>query len=85
MKIKEATFKKELKVGLPGYSNVTIGMGLTVEVGEEEELNTEAIWDKINQEIGNAADFDPSWIKSDSFKKHYKLTIKIPKGGENDE
>jgi hypothetical protein len=78
-KIKKATFSKHFKMGLPGYSNVTVGMRLTVDVAKGEKLDTGAIWDMINQELGNAVDFDPSWIKNESFKKHYRLTIKIPK------
>lgn len=82
MKVKEATFTKELKMGLPQYSNVTAGLSVTVEVKEGEKLNEEAIWDYLNREVLNHTDVDPSWIKKEELKDYWKFTIKVPKGGD---
>jgi len=79
MQIKQITYSKQLKLGLPNYSNITIGMSIIVDITEGEKSNHNAIWDEINSELKNNCDFDPSWIKSDELRKHWKYTIKIPR------
>ena len=81
MKIKEATFAKEVKMGLKNYSNVTAFLSVTVEVGKGEKLNEDEVWDYLNQQTINNADIDPTWIKSEELKEYWKFTIKIPKKG----
>ena len=79
MKIREVTLSKHLKIGMPGFSNLTVGISITGEAKEGEEIDYEALLDLVNQKLGNAVDFDPSWIRSEQFKQHYKITVKIPK------
>ena len=79
MKITEVTLTKQLKVGMPNYSNLTTGMSVTAQAAEGEDIDYDALLDLVNQQLGNAIDFDPSWIRNDEFKQHYKVTIKIPK------
>lgn len=84
MKITQITYSKQLKLGLPNYSNVTIGMNMTVDYNENESLNHGKMWDIINQELQNQSSLDPSWIKQESLKESTKYTVKIPfsKGGD---
>ena len=79
MKVKEVTLTKQLKLGLPAFSNLTTGMSITAQAEEGEDIDYDALLDLLNQKLGQAMDFDPSWIRNDEFKQHYKLTIKIPK------
>ena len=81
MKITEVTLTKQLKMGLPGFSNITTGMSVTAQAGEGEEIDHDALLDLVNQKLGMAMDFDPSWIRSEQFKHHYRITVKIPKKG----
>ncbi|OGO14244.1 MAG: hypothetical protein A2Y53_03820 [Chloroflexi bacterium RBG_16_47_49] len=80
MKIKEVTLSKEFKIGLPNYSNQTVGMYVTWEIGEEEEFDFPHGWDTINQQLSIQADnLDPSWITRRETKDKYKATVHIPK------
>jgi len=64
MKIKEVTVYKKYKIGMPHYSSMEAMAGMTVEVGEKEKVNWEAIWDDINQQIQmQCGNIDPSWIR----------------------
>jgi len=81
MRIKEEIFHKEIKVGLPQFSNITVGHTITVEVKEGEELNREAVWDVVNQELSiQAGSIDPGWIQTKEYKNFFKTTIKTKKG-----
>lgn len=51
MKAKDLTLSKQLKVGLPNYSSVTVSMGMTVEIEEKEKPNYEGLWNKINEQL----------------------------------
>ncbi len=80
MKVKEISLHKEFKIGLPNYSNQTIGVYMTWEVGENERFDFNQGWDIINRELGlQANDLDPAWMKVDEFKNKYKATINVPK------
>lgn len=86
MKIKEAEFKKEMKVGLPNFSNITVSFGMTIEIEEGEKLDTDKCWDYVNQELGiQAGHIEPSWMETREYSNFFKTTIKSPKnkGGEN--
>jgi hypothetical protein len=85
MKIKELQFHKEMKVGLPSYSNITVGMGMTVELKEEETIDTSACWDKLNQELAlQTQGIDPSWIGTAEYKNFFKTTIRVDKVKEGE-
>jgi len=80
MRIKEFTLTKKFKKGLPNYSSVDVGVGMTVEVPEGEEPDFTKAWDIINQQLSIQSDsIDPSWITETETKKDYKFTIKVPK------
>lgn len=80
MNIKTATFNKEIKIGLPNYSNVTVGFGMTVELKEGEELNISSYWDKVNAELALQTEgLDPDWIKTGEYNRFFKIEVKIPK------
>lgn len=81
MKIKEGTFSKQLKLGLPNFSNVTVGMSLTVELGEGEDFDMDEIWNRINNELHIEAEngTDQAWMRADELKDSYKLTLKLKK------
>ena len=80
MKIKEVKLYKEYKIGLPNFSNITAGYGMTIEVGEGEEPDNDALWDKVNQQLAMQSDnIDPSWIKTQEFSNFFKTTIKSTK------
>ena len=53
MNIKEVTLSKEFKIGLPNYSNKTIGVSITWEVGKNEAFDFNAGWDIMNQQLVN--------------------------------
>jgi len=86
MKITNIVLSKQLKVGLPNYSNMTAGTTITWELDEGEVFDFDAGWDIINKEISSqASSIDPSWINVSEHKNHYKATIRQPKlmkGGE---
>ena len=85
MKIKELTFHKEMKIGLPNYSNITVGHGMTLEVKEGEKIDYDNCWDIINQQLSiQTQGIDPSWIESKSYNNFFKTTIRVDKqkGGD---
>lgn len=86
MKIKEARFEKQIKVGLPSFSNLTLGFGMTVELAEGEELNTAECWDHVNHELFlQTSGIEPSWITSKDYRNFFKIVVKTAKnikGGE---
>lgn len=84
MKVKEVSLEKQFKIGLPNYSNQTIGVYMTWEVGENEEFDFNKGWDIINAQLGmQANDLDPAWMKVDELKNKYKATVNIPKTNVN--
>jgi hypothetical protein len=64
MKTKEIQVHKHYKLGLPHYSSMDVGIGMTIELEENEKPNWHIIWEEINREIQKeAGDLDPLWIK----------------------
>ncbi len=83
MKIKEITVHKQFKFGLPNYSNITASCGIVADVGENEKVDWEALWEEVNQQLSiQSNSFDPSWITTKEYKKFFKTTIKTEKGGD---
>ena len=80
-KVKEITLRKNLKIGLPNYSNIDVGMYVTWEIGEKEEFDYDKAWDLINGQlqVQAAAGTDPAWISNKEHKGHYSTTIKTKK------
>lgn len=79
-KITEVKASKKIVTNLGDYNSYHVGCELTAEVGKDEKVNWSGLWDEINQQLMIEQDnLDPSWIKSEEFKHHYKLTIKFPK------
>ena len=79
MKIKTITVGKEMKIGLPQYSNITAHCEITFEVGEGEQVDWNTIWDTVNQQLYIQSDnVDASWIQSKEYKNFFKTTIKSP-------
>ena len=81
MFVKQVTLSKNAKVGLPSYSNITIGCSITWELADGEEFDFPKAWDIINQEVDIQASngTDPSWIGHTETKHTYKTVIKTPK------
>ena len=48
MKLTTVTLHKEMKIGQPNFSNLTVGMHLTFEV-EDGDMDYEEGWNIINQ------------------------------------
>ena len=51
MKVKEVTVTKQFKFGLPNFSNISASAEMTVEIGEGEQVNWDALWDEFNQQL----------------------------------
>lgn len=84
MKVKDITVSKNMKVGLPNFSNIDAGCEMTFEVAEGEQPDWDQAWDTVNQQLSiQVNDIDPSWMKTQEFNKFFKVTVKIPKGGQN--
>lgn len=81
MKLTEIVASKQLKIGLPNYSNITVGLDMKFEVKEGEVVSWDKIWDVINQQLQIQAEAgtDQSWIHRDETKYNYKTTVRIPK------
>lgn len=83
MKIKTVKIYKELKKGLPNYSNTTVAMGLEFEVKEDEQPDYNEAWDIVNRQLTIQVDsIDPAWIRGTELKDSYKYSIKVPKRKE---
>lgn len=80
MRIKEVTLTKNFKIGLPLYSSCDVGIGVTFEVKEGEDVNWDHAWDMVNQQLTiQSGSIDPSWITKDELTNEWKYTFKIPK------
>jgi predicted small secreted protein len=80
MKVKEISVGKEMKIGLPSFSNITASCYMTVEVGENEQIDWDKIWDEVNQQLYIQADnVDGSWIQTKEYKNFFKSSIKTNK------
>ena len=51
MKLIEIQLTKNYKLGLPQFSNITIGVTNRYEVGEGEEVDYTTAWETINSQI----------------------------------
>ena len=83
MKLTTVTLHKQLKIGLPDYSNITVGMHLSFDIGEDEEMDYEKGWQIVNDQLSIQGDrkSDPAWIQTKETKYQYKSTISTPKKG----
>jgi hypothetical protein len=82
MRIVKLTFYKEMKIGLPQFSNVTIGHGMDVEVKDGENVDYDSCWDEVNRQLSiQTQGVDPSWVQTGNYKNFFKTTIRTPKNG----
>ena len=80
MRIKEETFSKQFKVGLPNFSNITVGHTITIEAGEGEEIDRDKAWDVVNRQLQiQAGSIDATWMKTKEYKNFFKTTIRVDK------
>jgi len=81
MRITQETFSKQIKVGLPNFSNITVGHSITVEVKEGEKIDRREAWDVVNQQLSiQSGSIDASWMKTREYQNFFKTVIKTPKG-----
>ena len=81
MKLIEVSVGKEIKVGLPNFSNITARCDLKFQMIDREDPDWDAIWDQVNQQLAiQSNSIDPSWITTKSYKNFFKTTIKATKG-----
>lgn len=78
--MKEITLHKEMKIGLPNYSNVTVGMHVTWEL-ENGVMDFDRAWDEINRQLQIQAEAgtDQTWIHNKEYKNHTSTVIKQKK------
>lgn len=77
MKISKVTLSKELKVGLPNYSNVSTRCEITFDVSEDETPNWDEMWQEVNyQMFTQNNDIDPNWISAKEYKNFFKIKVK---------
>jgi hypothetical protein len=79
MKNTSVKLSKQFKIGLPNYSNLTVGIEMEWDIAEGEQFDFDKGFDVINQQLNNQADTDPSWIKTKEHKNHFTATIKQQK------
>lgn len=80
MRIIEISLGKEIKIGLPNFSNITARCDLKWEIGENERPQWDAMWDEVNRQLAIQSDgIDPSWIRTEEYKRFFKTTIKTKK------
>ena len=86
MKLKEVSCGKEIKIGLPNFSNIDVRCDLKFDIAEGEEPNWDEIWDMVNSQLSvQTSGLDPSWItNSDDYKKFFKVVIRLPKKDKNE-
>ena len=78
--IKQITLGKELKVGLPQFSNMTIRADITFELSENEEPRWDEMWDEVNRQLSIQSEgIDPTWINTKEYNNFFKTTIKSVK------
>ena len=79
------TVGKKILTNIGNYSNIEVTHQATVPVGENEEPDYNAIYDKVNQNLQiEQTSLDASWIKRGETKDDWKLTIYLPKRKEVD-
>lgn len=72
MQIKQVTYKKERKIGLPNYSNVTIEMSMIVDWGEDGKIEHNFAWDQIDAELDTQTEIEKSRFAIFSSDAHRK-------------
>lgn len=87
MKMTDVTLQKHYKIGLPNFSNVTVGVSLTWELGEGESMDYEKGWEVINRELDTQAQkgLSSEWNRQD-IRDRYKRAVYSQKeegGGNN--
>lgn len=75
------TLTKNFKKGLPNYSNLTVGISMTWEIGEGETFDFDQGFDILNQQISLQANdgLEDSWMRTRETTKNYIASVKIPK------
>lgn len=82
MKIKEVTVTKKMKVGLPNFSNIDVGVSITAEVGEKESISWNELWNELNRQLAIQTDgIDPAWMQTKEYANFFKVIVKQPKLG----
>lgn len=85
MKVKEITLSKRMKVGLPNFSNIDIGMDITFQLDDGEKPDWPYMWDEVNKQLSDQSNgIDPAWMSNKEYKNFFKTTIKSPKEKLND-
>jgi hypothetical protein len=87
-KIKEISVGKEMKIGLPNYSNITARCDVKFEIAEGENVDWADLWDTINQQLSIQAEgIQASWIETKEYGNFFKSIVRTPKkeGGELNE
>jgi len=73
MRKKEITISREVVVNLGNYNSDRIGISITYELKDNEDVNWDEIWDELNQQIEiRKANPEPSWLITDEEKKQSK-------------
>ena len=81
--MKQVTLTRQLKAGLPNYSNITTGISITWDMEEGESFDFVKGWDIVNHELEmQGKDTDQSWLKTKEYKEHYTTSIRTPKAGD---
>jgi len=79
-RITEFTVHKEIKVGLPNYSNITASAYMTVSVDDGEKPDWAAAWDTVNHQLSiQTGHIEPEWMNTREYQNYFKTTIKTPK------
>ena len=69
-----------MKIGLPSYSNIDVGVGVTFEIGENEEVDWNEMWEQINRQLAVQTEgIDPAWIVNKEYKNFFRTVVKTPK------
>jgi hypothetical protein len=81
MKISEVSLGKEIKIGMPNYSNLTVRCDLKFELAEEEQPDWEQMWDEVNWQLQRQSDgLEPEWmLDKKQYKNFFLITIKQQK------
>lgn len=80
MKMKQVTVRKNMKIGLPSFSNIDVGCDITFELAEDERVDWDTVWDTVNQQMWiQSGGIDPSWITTKEYTNFFKTTIKSRK------
>lgn len=80
MKYKTITGEKELKIVMPSGKYMSVKAGIIAEIGPNEMLDWDELWDNINQQLSiQAGQYDDGWIETQGMAGYDKITMKIPR------